>query len=200
MDIQRWLHNTADRVPPDSPDHPPGSAFLRTPGEADNPTRRYRRKRKRAASDSSIIPQQYQPADLGVSANEDGQAGRTRHSEDFGRSLDSGSQYAEEQKSPAGIGSPDDAAQQAQDPYERRTRRKTKADRYEPKRKKGRQKKDDKPRAVRSKQERRKSHRSRDGGRTAGLVQSFQLKNGLKNHRLTVSESRIACCYPTNEL
>ena len=195
MDIQRWLHDTADRAPPDPSDDLPVPAFLRSPREAENHTRKYRRKRKRAASDSSIISQQQDFHQLGVSArpaNRRRRDGRSRHSEGFARSIDSGSRYAEK-RSPARSSDPGDPSRPADNPYERRARHKTKADRYQPKKEKGRQKKDDEPHAHKSKQERRKSHRSGDGGRTAGLIQSFQLKNGPKNNRLTASTSPVCC-------
>ncbi|KAI7363803.1 hypothetical protein KC354_g6204 [Hortaea werneckii] len=69
--------------------------------------------------------------------------------------------------------------------YTRRARHKTNPDRYEPKSRK----QEREPKACndsRSRPKHRKSHRSGDGGRTTGLVQSFQLKNGPKGGRLTL--------------
>nr|OQO25433.1 hypothetical protein B0A51_08043 [Rachicladosporium sp. CCFEE 5018] len=62
---------------------------------------------------------------------------------------------------------------------------KTKADRYEPKKKKSKQERPTDGQDA-QKSGRRKLHRSGDGTRTAGLVQSFQLKNGGKSGRLTI--------------
>ena len=70
--------------------------------------------------------------------------------------------------------------------YDKRARHKTRIDRYEPKTKKQkRERTTDKDK--KSNQRRRKPRRKDDGGRTIGLVQTFQLKNGPRNNRLTVS-------------
>lgn len=69
--------------------------------------------------------------------------------------------------------------------YEKRARYKTRPDHYDVKPPKRCRRRD-----TRSERERRRlrhqSHRSGDGHRTTGLVQSFHLKNGPKNHRLTL--------------
>ncbi|KAI7692079.1 hypothetical protein KC322_g11031, partial [Hortaea werneckii] len=69
--------------------------------------------------------------------------------------------------------------------YTRKARHKTKPGHYEPKSRK--QRRELKARNdSRSRPRHRKSHRSGDGGRATGLVQSFQLKNGPKGGRLTL--------------
>ncbi|KAM3420141.1 hypothetical protein BST61_g3441 [Cercospora zeina] len=85
-----------------------------------------------------------------------------------------------------------DCVQRAPDSHatSRRPRHKTRADCYEtkPKRKKARNIRDVKE----SKSKHRKSRRTGDGTRTAGLVQSFQLKNRSNNNRLTLQpEARV---------
>lgn len=177
MDISQWLEHTADRAPPDPPEdlqlhdivHP-----LVEPGQS---TRKYRRKRKRASSDSSIIaprpPKRRHPSGVGRAHSSD-HVRTTEHAEARSRSSQT-SQSASfvHEQGPTKR-------------YEKRARHKTRPDRYEPKsRKHGR---DDAVHHERtSKPKRRQSHRSGDGGRTTGLVQSFQLQSGSKNSRLTVS-------------
>ncbi|GAB1741894.1 hypothetical protein NU219Hw_g7300t1 [Hortaea werneckii] len=181
MDIRQWLDDTADREPPDV-DVPPGS--LQLPNPQDLPTRharRSRQKRKRASSDSSII----------VPPHSHSKRGRRRPQVQAHSSTPSAVGYA--------CGTEDagaDACSSSDDPksavdavheqaYTRRARHKTNPDRYEPKSRK--QKREPKVRNhSRSRPKHRKSHRSGDGGRTTGLVQSFQLKNGPKGGRLTL--------------
>jgi len=185
MDIQRWLRDTTDRAPPEGFDDRQVPAFLRSPGNADSLIRKYRRKRKRAASDSSIIAPQPDVRGLEDLANDGRQVGRARPAHSVGRNVDSGSRHSAEGRSPSS--DPGPTTRPDQKTYERRARHRTKADRYEPKqKKKGRHQSGDKRASHETRTERRKSKRIRDGGRTAGLVQSFQLKNGPKNQRLTV--------------
>ena len=182
MDIRQWLHDTADRVPPDPSDDLHAHEIFRPHHQgSDRPGRDYRHKRKRASSDSSLIapnpitrlhakaatPSQLsdhvRPADDGVAASESFQPSRTAHS-----ILEHGTAKT----------------------YQKRPRHKTRPDRYEPKPKK-KLKERDAPRESKSGNKRRKSHRSGDGGRTTGLVQNFHLNNGPKNSRLTVSPSGL---------
>ncbi|KAI6910029.1 hypothetical protein KC318_g6379 [Hortaea werneckii] len=189
MDIRQWLDDTADREPPDV-DVPPGSLQLLNPQNL--PTRharRNRRKRKRASSDSSII----------VPPHSHSKRGRRRprvqtHSstpsavEDACDAEDAG---ADAYSSPA-LGDPKSAVDAVHEhAYTRRARHKTNPDRYEPKSRKQRRE----PKArndSRSRLRHRESHRSGDGGRTTGLVQSFQLKNGPKGGRLTLKPETTA--------
>ncbi|KAI7229128.1 hypothetical protein KC330_g7597 [Hortaea werneckii] len=183
MDISQWLDDTADREPPDV-DVPSGS--LQPPNPQNLPTRharRNRRKRKRASSDSSII----------VPPHSHSKRGRRRPLVQAHSSTPSAVEYAcgaEDAGADAYSSSALDDSKSAVDAvhehaYTRRARHKTNPDRYEPKSKK--QKREPKARNdSRSRPRHRKSHRSGDGGRPTGLVQSFQLKNGPKGGRLTL--------------
>lgn len=177
MDIQKWLENTADREPPDGTSddlHIPD--FL--PPDRIRPSRvgaTYRHKRKRASTDSSIIaprPDSHRNAKAPVRSSS---PDHVRGAEDAA----TGSQSAESSDTTTTHRAPAKT-------YEKRPRHRTRPDRYEPKAKKRKQDREGRKERE-AKQKRRKSHRSGDGGRTAGLVQSFQLKNGPKNNRLTVS-------------
>ena len=178
MDIRGWLEGTADRAPPDgSDDRVDRDGGLRRDDLSlgPPPERQDYRKRKRASSDSSIIAPRrhgtrHAPASMSLhTASPD--PGIRQKSPDA-RSRGSSSRRSSRPEA--------DAA--ALRKYERRPRHKTRPDRYEAKRKKER-----KERKPRDDSKRRKSHRTHDGSRTTGLVQSFQLKNGPKHSRLTVS-------------
>ena len=178
MDIRQWLEHTADREPPDPSDGIgiPGK-FREDRPVPDQATRSYRHKRKHAASDSSIIvpqePSDRRKAEARVRSSSPDHVQQTQdavgalHDRQSSDNLQSRSESA-----PAKT-------------YERRARHKTRTDRYDPKAKK--QKKEaGKRKDGNSHQKRRKSQRIGDDARTTGLVQSFQLKNGPKNKRLTV--------------
>ncbi|KAK3675760.1 hypothetical protein LTR78_004401 [Recurvomyces mirabilis] len=179
MDIHRWLDDTADREPPDEQRHTVPDHMQTYAGaiDQDSATKLCRRKRKRASSDSSLL--EYARHEH---AKEMRYARPTEHVRDTAptarrnrlqdRSLSEGSSpRAEQHKS-----------------YERRPRHKTKADRYEPKKRHERQ---HSPREKPA-SKRRASHRSVDSGRPTGVVQSFQLKNGPKNSRLTLKPDLTA--------
>ncbi|KAI7390284.1 hypothetical protein KC328_g8020 [Hortaea werneckii] len=183
MDIRQWLDDTADREPPDV-DVPPGSLHLPHPQNLPaRHARRNRRKRKRASSDSSII----------VPPHSHGKRGRRpprvqAHSSTpsaVENACDAEDAGADASPSSA-LGHPKSAVDAVHEhAYTRRARHKTNPDRYEPKSRKQRRE----PKArndSRSRPRHRKSHRSGDGGRTTGLVRSFQLKNGPKGGRLTL--------------
>lgn len=177
MDIQRWLENTADREPPDQQDHPTIPDFLQPHREPEKPARKYRRKRKRASSDSSILELQHHHHHQSRPINH-------AHSSDGFRAADHS--VARSRIWQSSQDAELDADQAPAKTYERRARHKTRPDRYEPKANMHSKRRESREsRGARPK--RRKSHRSGDGGRTTGLVQSFQLKNGPKNNRLTVS-------------
>lgn len=179
MDIRQWLENTADREPPDrSDDIAIPDKFRNDRREDDQAGRSYRYKRRRTSNDSSMIAapkeRHRQASKLQARPPSSGQARQAQQTAgDLERRYGSDSSRS---------GS-DDAPQKT---YERRARHKTRADRYEPKAKKRVKdrtaRKDDK-----GNRKRRKPRRNDDGGRTTGLVQSFQLRNGPKNNRLTVS-------------
>lgn len=182
MDIQQWLVATAHRAPPPPSDdhHMPHAAWERTHSQDQEQWqgRFYRRKRKRASSDSSIIAQRAPRA----TARNRTAAPRSLPSERARSAISAESRSQQSYSSRHGPGSPETAPSKT---YERRPRHKTRADRYEPKQRK-RKGDQDARNERKSGNKRRKSHRSGDGGRTVGLVQSFQLKNGPKNNRLTV--------------
>ena len=179
MDIRRWLENTADRASPGADTNdPPIPEFLRPDRmQLDRAGRNYRHKRKRVSADSSIIA----PRPV---RHRNAHAPEPSPSPDHVREPEDAATGSESAASSYRSGHPSVPAKT----YERRPRHKTRLDRYEPKAKKQTKERDVRKEAK-SKRKRRKSHRSGDGGRTAGLVQSFQLKNGPKNSRLTVSLS-----------
>ncbi|KAK5677929.1 hypothetical protein LTS10_009812 [Elasticomyces elasticus] len=167
--IQQWLQNTADREPSDQPEH----AQQHAPGETEQLGKRYRRKRKRASSDSSLLQPRHSHRDHAKSAQRASSSGGLRDAaHDYprrDREQSQGSARSHREEAP-------------RKSYEKRARHKTKANRYEPK-SKNQHKDRDEPKTG---SKRRKSHRSGDGGRTTGLVQSFQLKDGPQKSRLTL--------------
>lgn len=194
MDVHHWLQGTTDRAPPD-PSHSDEAqlpAFLRAPSNTElththTAAKRYRRKRKRSLSDSSIIAPK--PVGLQPRSRDRAATHRSRaHPRGTSRLIANEPVSVAGSDRDSGEHSVDVEAieqpQPLQTSYERRPRHKTKADRYERKVRKERKQRDDHDGKVTS--NRRKSHRSGDGGHTAELVQSFKLKNGPKNNRLTV--------------
>ncbi|KAK5172131.1 uncharacterized protein LTR77_003769 [Saxophila tyrrhenica] len=182
MDIQGWLQDTADRAPPDEGDDQRVPDEARQDQALETSRRHYRRKRQRASSDSSLIaprhPRHRQvpvalPApspDRAPLADDAASDSQSRSSRRLGGLLP---------------GRDKDPLLQ----YERRPRHKTKADRYEPKRRKH---KSDRDVQHDSKTRRRKSNLTHDGSHTTGLVQSFHLKNGPNNNRLTLKPDHNA--------
>ena len=171
MDIAQWLAATTDRAPPDRElgDHiPPVTDHPQAKDGGRRAGRSYRRKRHRASSDSSLVVPNPTNHERGQAATRSVASEAVRPAE----STDGGAGHSS--RSPS-IHAPPKT-------YERRARHKTRADRYEPKPKK----RQENHARKKPSQKRRKSHRSGDGGRTAGLMQSFQLKNGPQNQRLTV--------------
>ncbi|KAK6432206.1 hypothetical protein LTR95_011628 [Oleoguttula sp. CCFEE 5521] len=185
MDIHRWLQTTADREPPEDPLAPPRPDFAIEAENVDEPERRYRHKRKQYCTDSSIIAPLIREApdhDRDVVYGRRRKSDRERRErENVSRARSRGPQQPSEAESQSARASPEPVTKT----YERQPRHKTKADRYEPKKKKS---KKDRPTGGEDapKSHRRRSHRSGDGTRTAELVQSFQLKNGVKSGRLTL--------------
>ncbi|OQN95800.1 hypothetical protein B0A48_18085 [Cryoendolithus antarcticus] len=160
------------REPPEDPQAPPRPDFAIEAEVVDKPERRYRHKRRKYHSDSSII------APLAREAPEhDRDAAHVRRRR----------RQTSEAHSQSARASPEPFTKT----YERRPRHKTKADRYEPKKKKSKQDRPSDGQDAR-KSRRRRSHRTGDGTRTTGLVQSFQLKNGAKSGRLTLKTDGTA--------
>ena len=173
MEVRKWLEDVADRVPPDESDDRSFPDLLQPRQE--EPTRlgrSYRRKRRGASSDSSLI------APRPTNHREDHAAIPSGSPDDFRAADDAAavSQSSESSRSAPAVPAKT---------YEKCARHKTRPDRYEPKQRKRRKERDVR-KERKEKQKRRRSHRGGDGSRTAGLVQSFQLKNGPKNNRLTV--------------
>lgn len=174
--MRKWLEATADRAPPDA------SSDIKAQDAAPpiqrHPQRlfhHYRLERKEASSDSSIIvPSRRKHRPCPTPSLHTASPTRDQHA------------CSAESRSRTSHGSrilDSDVHREHNRKYERRPRRKTRPDRYEHKPK--RQKRE---RELRKEQAptRRRSNRTNDGSRTTGLVQSFQLKNGPKNNRLTV--------------
>ena len=177
MDIQKWLEATADRVSVNGSDvvDVPGFAKL-GPKDAQRIGQLYRHKRKHASSDGSFLEPR-------LVKNRNTKA--RQHSPPLGHSQKTGIEEVSQSNSKS-VSSRSIRHKVPQKTYERRARHKTRPDLYEPKVKKQRQE-HDAQKESKTKQKRRKSHRSGEGHRTTRLVQSFQLKNGPKNNRLTVS-------------
>jgi len=176
MDVRRWLENTADRAPPDQREHEGIADFLRPHAEPVPEDRgpKYRRKRKRASSDSSLI----QPRHLDHVRQPPAEHDRRPASDVQVAARPATSLH----------GSPSARSREAERPaktYERRARHKTRPDRYEPKPKKPGKEREKRTTVKRS--EPRRARKGGDGERTTGLVQSFQTKNRPKSSRLTVS-------------
>jgi len=183
MDIRQWLDTTVDRASPTEDEHHGIADFFqkRHEDQAGEDVRpQYRRKRKRPSSDSSLI--QTRQYDRERREHDKSSAGEIRGVA-HAVTISSRSQTSRSSASSESIEPPPKT-------YEKRARHKTRPDRYEHKPKKPRKRRE--ARAGDKKSKRRKSHRSGDGGRTTGLVESFQLTNGPKKNRLTVS-GRLSC-------
>lgn len=186
MDIQGWLQGTADRAPPNPSDEVNAPAFGHPIQGIEATTAiRYRRKRKRAASDSSIIAPQQWPGHRGKADDRSAHAARDRPLDERVSPSNSASRNRRPRSEEHGMD--DHAERSALRTYERRARHKTKPDRYESKKKTtGERKQRDDAGERKSKRKRSKALRGGDGKRTESLVQGFRLKNGPSNSRLTV--------------
>jgi hypothetical protein len=188
MDIQGWLQGTADRAPPNPSDEHDALDFLQAAhGVQTAKATRYHRKRRRTATDSSIIGPQKQAGNRSKVGGQSAGVGRGRHVHEQPSRSESVSRG--EPSRPASQEHVRNARPEQPDSktYERRARHKTKPDRYEPKTtEKSQRNRDD---SVEERKPRRKSrrHRGGDGKRTESLVQGFRLKNGPSKSRLTVS-------------
>jgi hypothetical protein len=191
MDIQGWLQDTADRAPPNPSDEVDAPAVGRyAQGDEATTAIRYRRKRRRTGSDSSIIAPQRRADYRSKAEDRSVNAAKDRSADGLvSRSL-SASRHrrprSQEREIDGHIKQPETKT------YERRARHKTKADRYESKKQdtKGRKGRDDAGERT-SKRKGSRAHRGGDGKRTENLVQGFRLKNGPSNSRLTVSQLSI---------
>nr|OQO25884.1 hypothetical protein B0A51_07666 [Rachicladosporium sp. CCFEE 5018] len=194
MDIHRWLQTTTDREPPEDPQAPPRPDFAIEAEVVNKPERRYRHKRRQYHSDSSIIVPLAREApehDRDATHGRPRESDRERHEQRERDSVSPARPPDRRQPSAAKSRSARASPEPVTRTYERRPRHKTKADHYEPKKKKSKQ---DRPIDDQDapKSRRRRSHRSGDGSRTAGLVQSFQLRNGGKSGRLTLKTEATA--------
>ena len=187
MDVRAWLQNTADREPPDEEDRAGFPDYLQPERyTADEHTRVNQSKRKRASSEPPSV--QRRPS-RGRHGGHEECVSSSDHVRNVHTATASSSSSSSGERRES---SPDRRFNRT---FERRARHKTKEDRYEPKAKKRRKEHEsrkDRKAKEKSKSKRRKSHRSGDGARTAGLVTSFQLKDRPKNNRLTVSEKHPA--------
>jgi hypothetical protein len=185
MDIQGWLQGTADRAPPNPSDEVDLCAFG-SPTQSVEATdvKRYY-KRKRATSDSSIIAVQQRTDRRGKADDRPANATRLRAEDVSVTQSHAASRYRRPRPQEHG----EDGSVQTLDrnPYEKRARRKTKPDRYEPKKQNASERKQrDDTGERKSRRKRKQAHRSGDGKRTESLVQRFKLKNRPSNSRLTV--------------
>lgn len=190
MDIGEWLQNTADREPPEEQDHPSLPDLPRLQGRARRPASPVdQQKAKRASGDrrsKGAHRGHHSREERNQQPSHSSSSDRIRHAAKEAVASSSGSSS---QKSDSSV------SEQVQEPirvFERRARRKTRPDRYQAKTKKV---KEDRARKAGGKPKQRKSHRNADGARTTGLVQSFQLKNGPKNNRLTVRMRKDRRCH-----
>lgn len=181
MDIRQWLQNTADREPPDEGIETGFPAFLQPEPNAAQPLRRSRQKRKRASSDPPVPTHRPSHKSRRAVRPSSSVPARPSEREPIAKcSRSSSSSSSEGQQSTVSS-----RPRVSTEKFARRARRKTRPERYESKPKQ--RKKEPKSRREKKPESRRRSsHRNGDGARTTGLVQSFHLKNGPKNQRLTV--------------
>lgn len=192
MDIQGWLQDTADRAAPVPSDDFGALAFGRPiQGIEATTTIPRRRTRKRAASDSSIIVPQ-RPTDHRGKADDRQSANAAKD-----RPVQVIVSRSNSASRPSSSVSQDDVIddrtkRSGAKTYERRARHKTKPDRYDPRKKKvkARKQRDDAG-EQKSKRKRSRLTRGGDGKRTEDLVQGFRLKNGPSKSRLTVRRLTI---------
>jgi hypothetical protein len=179
MDIRSWLQHTVDRASPNAPELERPDTVKSPHTSPDRNVRRrqkYCSKRKRehrplrSSQVQSHTHKFQESSDNNTSAVEERSITRSPQADNRNR----------EHASDSAIG-----AISLRGPYDRRARRKTRPDRYEPVPKQA-------PKAAVKKMERRskrtgqKERRAKDGARTRALVQSFEMRNGPKKKRLTV--------------
>lgn len=186
MDIQGWLQGTADRAPPNPSDEVDAPASgPPTPIRKATNSKRYSRKRKRDASDSSVISLQQWAERRGKADDRTANATRVRNVDVSVTQSHSASRHRRPNSQDYGADS--HAQVPDQNTYERRARRKTKPDRYESKKEDAKERKQREDAGERkSKRKRTRAHCGGDGKRTESLVQGFRLKTKTSNGRLTV--------------
>lgn len=188
MDIQGWLQGTADRAPPNPSDELDAPAFrqLARAVEATTATR-YHRKRRRAASDSSLIAPQPRADHRGKAGDHSAKVGKARHVKIPAPRSESASRQGPRGSAAQEHSANDRIERFEPKVYERRARHKTKPDRYEPKAGNTKEKKQrDDGDGLKPKRKRARGHRNGDGKRTESLVQGFRLKDRPSDSRLTV--------------
>ncbi|KAF2217605.1 hypothetical protein CERZMDRAFT_80321 [Cercospora zeae-maydis SCOH1-5] len=180
MDIREWLQHIADREPPEEQQKLafPDSMQQPTVGAAKHSRSRVA-KRKRPSNDvrdEAALPTGH--------AKRRHRVTHSSSSECVQRTPDSDATSLSETTSQSSELHGVDRQRAPAECFKRRPRHKTRADCYEskPKRKKAHKSRD----AKKPKSKHQKSRRRGDGDRTTDLVQSFQLKNGAKNNRLTL--------------
>lgn len=187
MDIHNWLQTTADRQPPDEEEHPGIPDFLKPHGPAETKRRERHSTRKRPSSEPPSSERhhhrrkRHRPATRSSSSPD--HARKLRPPATASRSSSHASQRRHVRE-----GTPEKEVPSKS--FERRARHKTRPDRYEAKPKErsdGRKARDE----PTSRSQGRKSRKNGDIAKATGTIQSFQLKNGRKDKRLTV---RLAIC------
>lgn len=170
MDIQRWLDETAEAETPQKPVETTATNFF-YPTEQPKPVFVAKRKRPRTKSDSSILALQPTPRKAPLKAPglpvEDGTdasacSEESRSSHSYSTESDSSSHY-----------------------YARKPRRKTRPDRYEPKRSKESRKHVHPSRRDKSKKSKARSKNKRRKHADSAAGQTFHAKN-VSQDRLTV--------------
>jgi hypothetical protein len=185
MDVRSWLQQTVDCASPD-PGHPeatnPPKSLNDSPDGDVKRRRKFRRKRKRerdtpsSTHAPSLLHSNHRFSDDDTSSEE---TDLTRS--DSVKSTKSGR-----------VSDKSGGTGNLRGPYDRRARRKTRADRYEPNQRRTKEVQSAEPKTA-TKRIKRRDRRGRDGSGTQDLVQSFQLKNGPKKQRLTVSDPCMSC-------
>lgn len=177
MDIRDWLQHVADREPPEEQETLGIPDYLQ-------PTTKHAR--------SHLVKRRRLSNDAKHEAEHRNGYSKRRHLVAHSSSPDRVQRAPESDASASEESSQDSEhlevtrAKVTADSFERRARHKTRPDRYEAKPKAKRDRRSREETKGKSKSKHRKSRRTGDGARTAELVQSFQLKNGAKNNRLTV--------------
>lgn len=185
MDVREWLQNTVDREPPDGDDCHGFPDFLQPDRYAEHHRGRQSQRRRRRGSSHSP------PAVLRRAPKRKGKATSSQPATaDQWHPVASATTSGHGTSDSASIA--DDRRERVRDPspariFERRARRKTRPDRYEPNPKKRKKDGHTGDQRKRKPKHRKTRQHNGDGARTNGLVQSFQLKNRPKNQRLTVS-------------
>lgn len=182
MDIHSWLQTTADRQPPDEEEHPGIPDFLKPQGPPEAKRRERHRTRKRPSSEPPSSERHHHHRKRHRAAT--WSSSRPDHARKLQPSA-TGSHSSSHASHRRHVRSATDQKAVPDESFERRARHKTRPDRYEAKPKQrsdGRRAHDKR----KSKSKGRKSRQNGDIAKATGMIQSFQLKNGRKDKRLTV--------------